>query len=308
MPTNNLVEARPRTTFLGGSDAAGVLGLSRWDTPLSVWAEKTGQFVRPDLDSEAAELGRELEDYVAKRFCRKTGKSVVRAEGTVFHPDFGFLGANVDRLLEGEEAGLECKTCSPWKSKEWEGEDIPQEYIAQCYHYMMVTGLRKWYIAVLIGNQEFKWKEIAWDPKIGAQMLQRETTFWTEFVIPKVMPSQITRFDADTLQGLFPVAEEGKVLQLGDDASKLCENLEALKADAKSLEQQIDLTENQLKALLGAAEGADTPLYKIRWSNLITKRFDTKAFEAQHPELCAKFRKPTASRRFSYKPLKKETL
>ncbi len=65
---------RDRSTFIGGSDAAGVLGKSRWDTPLSVWAEKTGQYIKPEVESEASELGKELEDYVAKRFARKTGK------------------------------------------------------------------------------------------------------------------------------------------------------------------------------------------------------------------------------------------
>ena len=33
-----------RTQFIGGSDIAAILGLSRYATPLSVWAEKTGQF------------------------------------------------------------------------------------------------------------------------------------------------------------------------------------------------------------------------------------------------------------------------
>jgi len=96
-----------RSKFIGGSDAAGVLGMSRWDTPLSVWCEKTGQFIKPEVESEAAELGRELEDYVAKRFSRKTGKTVIRASDTFFHADHNFLGANVDRLIEGEDAGLD---------------------------------------------------------------------------------------------------------------------------------------------------------------------------------------------------------
>lgn len=295
-----------RSKFLGGSDAAGVLGLSRWDTPLSVWAEKTGQFVRPELEMEAAELGKELEDYVAKRFARKTGKTVVRSEGTYFHPSFGFLGANVDRLIVEEDAGLECKTCSAWKSKEWEGEEIPQEYIFQCYHYMMVTGKRKWYIAVLIGNQDFKWKELLWDEKLIADMMRREVSFWNDFVVTGVMPTMISYKDSDTLLGMFPAAADGKVIALPDSANQIVEVLTANKQDLKVLENVIEENENQLKALLGDAESGETLLNKVYWLNYKTKRFDSKAFETQYPDLAKQFKPEKLARRFTYKSVKGE--
>ena len=35
-----------RHLYIGGSDIAKVMGLSRWGTPLSLWAEKTGKPTR----------------------------------------------------------------------------------------------------------------------------------------------------------------------------------------------------------------------------------------------------------------------
>lgn len=302
------MDPKDRSKFIGGSDAAGVLGMSRWDTPLSVWAEKTGQFKKPEVESEAAELGRELEDYVAKRFARKTGKTVVRAESTFFHPDHSFLGANVDRLIEGEDAGLECKTASSWKSKEWEGEEIPQEYILQCYHYMMVTGKKKWYIAVLIGNQDFKWKEIDWDDKFITSLQEREIDFWKNYVIPKVMPgiTAITRHDTDTLMGLFPTASEGKEVELEDDANLAVESLIALKQDIKNCENQIELHENILKRLLEDAEVGQTSMYRIGWTNSRWSGLDQKGLKLAYPDVHLKFMQTKAVRKFGYKPLKKE--
>lgn len=298
-------DARSRNTYIGGSDAAGVLGMSRWSTPLAVWAEKTGQFIRPEQDSEAMELGRELEDYVAKRFERKSGKKVYRAHNkTVFHPDYPFLGATVDRLLVEEDAILECKTCAAWKSKEWEGDEIPQEYIIQCYHYMMVTGKKKAYICVLIGNQDFKWKEINYDEKLLASILKREVEFWNEFVLKKEMPAIIQRRDTDVLAGLFPEADEGKVIALDDEANILIETLGANKKDLAACEAAIEINENNLKALLKDAEAGQTSLYKVYWKNVLTKRFDQKAFELVYPELAKEYKTPKLSRRFTYKPLK----
>src|SRR5690242_4700631 len=280
-----------RTKFIGGSDAAGVLALSRWDTPLSVWAEKTGQYIKPEVENEAAELGKELEDYVAKRFERKTGKKVERAGNTFFHPEHSFLGANVDRIIPLEDAGLECKTASAWKSKEWEGEEIPQEYIIQCYHYMMVTGRRKWYLAVLIGNQDFKIKELSWNEPVINSLREREVEFWNEFVVPKVMPTLITRRDTDILDDLFPVANEGTILRLEDEANMLVENLVAYKQDVKSVEGLIEEAENKLKALLKGYETGETSLYRISWKNMRVRRFDSKAFEIQYPDLAKQDRK-----------------
>jgi len=293
---------RTRNTYIGGSDAAGVLGMSRWNTPLAVWAEKTGQFVRPEMESEAMELGKELEAYVAKRFERKSGKKVYLGHGTVFHPKYDFLGATVDRLLQDEDAGLECKTCAAWKAKEWQDEDIPQEYIIQCYHYMMVTGKPKWYIAVLIGNQEFKWKEINYDEKVLESILKKEVYFWNEFVLKNQMPLMIQRKDTDVLEGLFPSAEEGKIVQLDDEANVLIETLIANKSDLAACEAAIETNENNLKALLKDAEAGETSLYGVYWKNISTKRFDQKAFEIAHPELLAKFKTPKLSRRFNYRP------
>lgn len=291
-----------RSKFLGGSDAAGVLGLSRWDTPLSIWAEKTGQFMKPELESEAAELGKELEDYVAKRFSRKTGKTVVRSEGTFFHPSYEFLGANVDRIIQGEDAGLECKTCSAWKSKEWEGEEIPQEYILQCYHYMMVTGKKKWYLAVLIGNQDFQIRELLWDDRMITDMMKREALFWNDFVLTGIMPTSVTRRDTDILSDLFPAASEGRIVELPDEANVLIEVLVANKQDLQSVENIIEENENKLKVLLQDAEVGETSLYKVFWTNMKSKRFDLKAFEAQYPDLAKQFRPEKITRRFSYKP------
>jgi len=44
------------------------MGLSRWKTPLSLWAEKTGQLSNELSNFEAAEIGTELEDYVNVNF------------------------------------------------------------------------------------------------------------------------------------------------------------------------------------------------------------------------------------------------
>ena len=257
-----------RLGYLGGSDAAGVLGLSRWATPLSVWAEKTGQIPMRELDSEAAELGTELEDYVARRFMKKTGKTVHRVNETIFHPKYPFLAANLDRRVVGEKAILECKTASAWKAREWDGEEIPREYIIQAMHYLAVTGAERIYVAVLIGNQSFQWKVIERDEKALSEMVSKEVTFWNGFVVPKVMPAVVSWKDKDALEGLFPVANEGEPIALDDTANATAEVIEGMEEDYKALGMQIDKQKNELKALLGKAPAGETDHFIFRWANV----------------------------------------
>ena len=64
-----------RTKFIGGSDAAAVVGLSRWKSPIELWAEKTGQVEPEDVsDKMAVRVGKKLESAVAEFFEEETGK------------------------------------------------------------------------------------------------------------------------------------------------------------------------------------------------------------------------------------------
>jgi putative phage-type endonuclease len=257
-----------RRKYIGASECPAVLGLSRWATPLSIWAQKTGNVDIEEKESEAIELGNELEDYVARRFAKKTGKSVHRVNKTLFHKKYPFIAANLDRKVDDESAVLECKTCSAFKSKEWEGEEIPQEYILQCHHQLAVTGYEKAYIAVLIGNQDFKWKEIPRDEKIIKDILAREIDFWNKFVKTNTMPNIIKSSDDDTLDKLFPNAKAGAEVVLDDKYNIMIENLEALSKDKSNIEKQIKQIKNEFKAAIKENETGNTGIYSVTWKNV----------------------------------------
>lgn len=265
-------QLKERQGYIGGSDAAGVLGLSRWATPLGIWAEKTGQYVQ-EVDSLAAKLGQKLEQAVADLFMEETGKKVHKVNETKYHAKYPFLACNIDRRVVGENAILECKTASAWKAKEWDGEEIPREYILQVMHMLAVTGAQCAYIAVLIGNQDFKWKTIWRDEKALADMVKKEVAFWNDFVVPKVMPAVVSWKDKDPLNGLFPVATD-ETVTLDDTANAIAEVLEGMEADYGNLGAQIEKSKNELKALMGKAAKAETDHWTFSWTNVPEKRIE----------------------------------
>ena len=80
-----------RRKSIGGSDAAGIVGLSKWASPFSVWADKTGRAPEKE-DTEAMRQGRDLEDYVA-RWMEETGKRVYRLPAMLYNPLYPFAHA-----------------------------------------------------------------------------------------------------------------------------------------------------------------------------------------------------------------------
>lgn len=261
-------QLKERIGYIGASDAAAVIGMSRWKTPLQVWAEKTG-LIEPDDLSEnlAVELGNELEPFVATKFSKITGKKVEVCPETIYHPEHRFIAANIDRRVAGENAVLECKTASAWKAKEWEGEEFPPEYVIQVWHQLAVTGAEVGYLAVLIGNADFKIKEVRRDEKVIKDLIAREVKFWTEFVVPKVPPS-VKAKDSNTLLALFPNADTEEPISLSDEANATAELLEGMERDHRALGAQIEEQKNRIKIMLGKAKCGTTGLWEFKWSNV----------------------------------------
>ena len=298
--------SRDRRTFLGGTDAAAVLGLSRYRTPLQVWAEKTGVLEPEDIDHKLhVKLGKRLEEVVAELYTEKTGKKVRRVNETLYHPEFPFLGANIDRRVVGEDTVLECKTASSWKGKEFEGEELPPEHILQVVHYLAVTGASKAELAVLIGNHDFMIRTIERDEPMISKLVGREVAFWREFVIPRVMPTLVTKYDDPTLQRLFPNATQ-PTLALDDRANQLAETIQAMQQDSKSLDGQIEQMKNEMKQILGDHECGTSARWQVSWKSQASTRIDAKALREQYPDVAKAVEKETSSRVLRIKSLQEE--
>ena len=299
-------EQEERRHFIGASEASAVLGLSRWATPLQIWAIKTGEVESPQEESLPMWVGTESEEMVAKRFMLETGKKVHKVNDTIFHKKYPFLACHIDRKVEGEDTILQCKTASAYKYKEWVDDDIPKEYIIQEFHELACTGYKKAIVACLIGNSKFVMKEIIFEEhkKTIEEVTQKEVAFWNNFVIPKIMPTTITANDSDVLYQLYPQTKEGSEIQLDDNAEKIIESLDSMGADLKGLEMQVEAQKNTLKAILGNAEIGITKNWRISWKPQDRKSLDIERIKTEAPEVYQKFVKTSSSRIFRYKNIK----
>lgn len=286
-----------RHEYIGGSDIAKIMGLSRWGTPLSLWAEKTQKIPAKDLsDVEAVELGTDLEEFVAKKFTQKTGKAVRRSPKLYQHPDYPYMVAHVDRLVTGSDELLECKTCSAFKKDEWENDDIPQEYILQLMWYLGITGRRIGHIAVLIGGQSFKYKQIEFDSELFDTMVESAKEFWQH--VQDNTPPAVMASDDETLKDLYadhseimielyPTDEE--TAQAAQTLEERIAYLQEVKAHIKSLQEEQKEIETHIKDIIKDSLGIKTPKYVVTWKSQTKTTIDSTLLRQCEPEIANKY-------------------
>lgn len=299
IPTTNMSHdewLEHRQKSIGGSDASTIIGLNPWSSPYTVWADKLGK-IPPKEDNEAMRQGRDLEAYVAERFCERMGKKVRRENNILVNPRYPFAHANVDRLVVGEDAGLECKTTSALNVKNFKNGAFPDTYYVQCVHYMMVTGCKKWYLAVLVLNKEFMVFEIERDEEEIEALAKSEAEFW-RFVEEKTAPpTDGTESTGKTISILYP------------ESNDECANLIGYEADLKAymtytslikdVERQRDECANRIKAFLGESGRGESNDYRVSFATTAKSTFDSKRFAADNPGIdLSQYYKKTSYRTF----------
>ena len=287
-----------RKTGIGGSDAGAICGLNPYSNAISVYRDKTSDEVN-DIDNEAMRQGRDLEEYVAQRFMEETGLKVRRSNMMYRSTENPFMIADVDRLVVGEDAGLECKTASAYNADKWKDDAIPDHYLIQCYHYMAVTGKRTWYIAVVILGRDFKYRKVTWDDAIIRNLISIEKDFWENNVCKKQMPDPDgSKVCDEILEQYFHTARNESAVELYGFDDKLRRREEVLELKEK-LETEQRQIEQEIKLFMQDSEVAFSDGFKVSWSNVDTARIDTKRMKEEEPDIYRKFLKVTSSRRFT---------
>lgn len=137
-----------RVGFIGGSDAACVLGLNPWKSNVELWEEKMQIIPPKDIsDNPLVEYGTKAEDHLRELFALDFPE--YKVEYTPFNywtnSLYPWAHASLDGELIEEETDrhgiLEIKTSTAntgAQRAKWD-DRIPDNYYAQVLHYLAVT-------------------------------------------------------------------------------------------------------------------------------------------------------------------------
>lgn len=280
-----------RKAGLGGSDAAAALGLDPYRSPYTLWLEKTGRWDEDDA-GEAAEWGTRLEPFVVRRYAdAHPDVAVIPAPGILRSKRWPCLLANPDRFAvtqAGEVEVLEAKAPGLRQAKHWPEDELPDHYVVQVLHYLLVTGYARARVAALIGGQTYVERTVERDEEAIALLAKQLTAWWERHVVrdepPAVDGSERT---AGILGRLYQVDPES-VAELPDEVDEILTGLADVKAREADVKDQRGLLENRLREVMGPIEvglrdGRQVVTYKRNGT------FAPKRFETDHPDLAAQY-------------------
>lgn len=191
-PREEWLAARRRG--IGGSDVAAVLGISKYDGPLSVFYDKVGAL--PDKDTPAMEWGRRLEKAVRGKFADQHPEfHVYDGPGLIHHPDRPWQLATIDGLAAESRDGdplaiVEVKTGTAGAG-DWGDEltdEVPLPYLCQTTWYLDVYGLALAYLCVLLDGRDYREYVIEYDAELAAKLRGHCSAFWHHHVLTRVPP------------------------------------------------------------------------------------------------------------------------
>jgi len=210
---------------------------------------------------------------------------------TYVSKDWDLAQGHIDAKIQGQNVGLEIKTASEYKKKEYSehldpNPRIPAQYRCQINHYLYITGWDYWWLAVLIGGNDFRVFKIQRDEDAIQEQVRKLKEFYNNYLLPKLSPPART---PDEALYIFPSAnlEETSI-----EATPLFLNLVA---EAKQIAEEEKIlkmrkAENQanIQNIIQDATYVYDPNSRDRiaqWKNGSSSRLDQKALRQDMPEL-----------------------
>lgn len=287
-----------RKKGITGTDAGAICGLNPYSSAFEIYQDKITDEIE-EFDNESMRQGRDLEEYVARRFSEETGLKVRRANAIFQNEENPFMLADFDRLIVGQKAGLECKTVSPYSSDKWNDGNIPLHYQMQVQHYLAVSGFDCWYIAAVIFGREFLIRKIERDEELINYLIDIERGFWYNNVLAGIMPEPDGSDNcSEMIAKMYFKGQENKTIKLSgykeilDRRADLDKLIKKMEKEKKEIDQKIKMEMQDATVALEAG-------YKISWSNFEQNKLDTKKLKEEKPDIYKEYCKSSTNRRFT---------
>lgn len=256
-----------RSSYLGATDVAAIVGVHPYKTPLGVFREKKG--LEPPLKmNQPMAHGCNLELYVAQCYSRITGRKLHKSR---FYRDkkIPYFAANPDYEVRGERPLrlVECKTAGFFAGQIF-GENIdsiPDQYLIQCMWQLAITKRQVCDLAVLIGGQDFRIYTIERDEEL-IKMLKSQADNWWKTYILSDCPPPITgeKPDSEYVKNEYPTSCDN-ILYAGPDLDDICLELKKAREVAKAAATEEERLTNIVKLAMGSSGELQFSGGKITW-------------------------------------------
>lgn len=241
-----------RKKGLGGSDAAGALGLSPWVTPFSLWVDKSDESWS-DEENDRMKWGRRLERTIIEGFSEDYETPVIPYPQMLRSKEWPWMLVDMDGLAP--LSVVEAKNVDRFMADEWDDGAVPGHYTIQGQHACAVTGLPGVHYAALIGGNDLRAVYVPRNDSLIEKLVEAELNFWK--LVEAGTPPELdgTSVTQRALKRLFADPDAMSVCNLPLEAVVLLQERARIKDEIKNVhEARVTEIENQIYAWLGDHE------------------------------------------------------
>ncbi|MFE3033093.1 YqaJ viral recombinase family protein [Streptomyces canus] len=282
-----------RRSGIGGSEVAKILGLNKYQGPRHVFEEKHGRPVPMDDQlAEYAEVGLEIEDFIAHLFTKRTGIPAVPTPGTLANTDRPWMRSNVDRYALDPETGavgapVELKNRSAYQLDDWQ-DGVPDGPALQVHWNMAVGGWSYGWAVALVGGNTLRYHRVERDEELVGTLIDVCGRWFQRHVIEGYPPpADGLEATKDLLGQLWRVKPTDVVEVSRTKAEKLRKRRASLIAQIKELDEQRTTVENEMRLICGSTASVAEVDGNKAWSYVANGTFSPKRFEKHYPVIAA---------------------
>lgn len=255
-----------RRKGIGATDAAPILGISRWGTAFEVWEAKLGldSYKEPSL---SAFLGNYLQNAVAELYTSETGIKVRRDNRQHQHPVHDWMLCHLDYREHGNPKHLiECKTTHRYD--DWGtilNPKIPVDVWVQCQHEMAVTGAESCDVAVLFGHRAFSVLPVQRDDDFIGKLIMAEEEFWTQCVLTETPPAIDGSEAARRFLNRRNPDDNGLMIPLTPEQARIGEQYRLSLHNLASVKEAHQKLKNEIIEMIGPMAGVRGPDFEVTY-------------------------------------------
>lgn len=259
-----------RRAGITATDVAAILGVSTWKNALDVQQEKLlGQ--ESIAETDFMRMGRALEPIIVKMYERKTGHTVRRFRQVRQSKRNPLLLATPDGadLTTAENLEIKLAVFPHGKFGDDGTDDVPDPYLLQVQHQMLVTGATATVLPVYSPGRWFHVYRIPESKALQEQIESICTAWWQRHIVEQqpVILDGTEPHALESVKAVYNRVHKGKVVTLPDELEGLVKQL----ADVRQRRYQDSKTEKTIQTKL-LQEIDDAEIAYV--GNMIVNRYE----------------------------------
>lgn len=280
-----------RNTGVGASEIAVLLGASEWGSNVELFHRKRGEIESQIEETEAMLWGKLLEAPIRDELARRAEVTILEAPPRMLRSLVHVWATATPDAITTDGEPVEVKNLSHGYDAEAWAEQIPEKYLLQCQHQMLVTGAQRCLFGALIWGSRLIWEWVPRDEGRIRQIIKAGSEFWDHVERGDCPPSDGNPYARKTLAKL--VTDDDTVELFESEIGGHLERFEKAKAEhakrakeEKRAKRQLEAEKDELAKVLGThREGVTSTGWRLRWKETKRRGYTVKQFEIQAPKI-----------------------